>query len=289
MQDWVILWEVRNSRSHFNDDNNNGEGNCIPAAQACRELVEFSEELTIQWTWNASLALAGASLWCSANCRWPVFDVTPNTVTDGDKTPVIRRHIIVFSWTVTSSAFIKTFFCSLLKFFLSVFQVLTHESFGHLARCGGLLASVALFGRIRSSGGDGRLHCYIAGLCCQQTGHSQCQRENKLGPRTNYMQRKKLQKLSTSGLLPRLNNTLNSSMCLLICSFPPLNRLNKVSVNNMLWCHILNNSFHSLPRGLSPFDGWPDRVSLFPESAHRQRLQNTTEWFYTLHLHLGHN
>lgn len=88
---------------------------------------------------------------------------------------------------------------------------------------------------------------------------------------------------------PRLNNTLNSSMCLLICSFPPLNRLNKVSVNNMLWCHILNNSFHSLPRGLSPFDGWPDRVSLFPESAHRQRLQNTTEWFYTLHLHLGHN
>lgn len=117
MQDWVILWEVRNSRSHFNDDNNNGEGNCIPAAQACRELVEFSEELTIQWTWNASLALAGASLWSSANCRWPVFDVTPNTVTDGDKTPVIRRHIIVFSWTVTSSAFIKTVFCSLLKFF----------------------------------------------------------------------------------------------------------------------------------------------------------------------------
>ena len=228
MQDWVILWEVRNSHSHFNDNNNNnnnnnnGGGNCIPAAQACRELVEFSEELTIQWTWNASLALAGASLWSSANCRWPVFDVTPNTVTDGDKTPVIRRHIIVFSWTVTSSALITSFSAHCWHFFLSVFQILTLESFGHLAHCGRLLASVALFGKMQSSGGDGRSHCYIAGLCCQQTGHSQCQTENKPSPYINYIQiKKKLQKLSTSRLLPRLNNALNSSMFLLICSFFP--------------------------------------------------------------------
>lgn len=244
MQDWVILWEVRNSRSHFNDDNNNGEGNCIPAAQACRELVEFSEELTIQWTWNASLALAGASLWSSANCRWPVFDVTPNTVTDGDKTPVIRRHIIVFSWTVTSSAFIKTFFCSLLKFFLSLLgiwhaaEVCSHR-WHYLAESGA--AGVT----------DG---CIVTSLACvvnkQVTANVNEKINSALAPIT--CTEKNYRSSLRPDFFPRLNNTLNSSMCLLICSFPPLNRLNKVSVNNMLWCHILNNSFHSLPRGLSP-------------------------------------
>lgn len=62
------------------------------------EAVEFSEDLTIQWTSN-TLRCLSAELHFEAGPAAvdPSLKRRQSAVTVRDKTPVIRRHIIVFS------------------------------------------------------------------------------------------------------------------------------------------------------------------------------------------------
>lgn len=102
--------------------------------------------------------LAGAALWTSANCCWAVPDVTPNTASDTDETPVIISFLPKLN-----------LFCIISK----PVSLLADPPAG----LWGIWHTAEVCSHWWHWWFDRWVLCYISGLCCQQTGHSQCQRK----------------------------------------------------------------------------------------------------------------
>lgn len=195
-----------------------------------RETVEFSEDLNIQKTSNASLLLVGAALWSAANWGVPTL-MERQTLSLTQPGPVI---------TSSFSPEPKPLFASI-EIFALIDEIFTQSFWDPECKVTEVQpASVALFGRMRSGGDEWWALCCI--WLVLSTNRSQSMSHRKLT--LNRTEEKRRKQFFFCIWCP------HSCVCNMCRRVPLLNRLHRSLLNNMLLCCYVTSSIIKQPSWL---------------------------------------